>query len=81
MVTASTLVSLSVSPEDGGAEPSDRNDPLFCVTSTLVTQDTLLSSWMCPKLLSSSILFSPIRTFSKAPIIQTRNTTNANFDV
>lgn len=65
MVTASTLVSLSVPPEDRDAEPSDRNDPLSSATSTLVTQNTLLSSWMHRKQLSSSILFSPIRNLAK----------------
>lgn len=82
MVTASTLVSLSVSPEDRGAEPSDRNDPLSSATSTLVTQVTLLSSCTCRELLSSFVLLSPIRIF--APTIPTREsekTKNANFDI
>lgn len=70
MVTASTLVSLSVSSEDRGAEPSDRTDPLSSETSTLVTQDTLLSSCMCCKLLSSSIFFSPIKNLAKVQHFQ-----------
>lgn len=73
MVTASTLVSLSVSPEDRGAEPSDRNDPLSPATSALVTQDTLLSSCMCRKLLSSSWTLQSNPEFSKAPTIPTPN--------